>query len=162
VATTERFTVTVSAPVAAPPARVYGIIADYHHGHPRILPRKYFGDLVVERGGIGAGTVIRFDMKAFGSTRTARATVTEPEPGRVLVETIEAQGIVTRFVVDPDGSPDRARVTFTTSMPSRGGLLGRVERALSTGYLKRVYEAELKQLEEVATETRDPALDARR
>ena len=89
-------------------------------------------------------------MKAFGTTRTARAAVTEPEPGRVLVETIADQGIVTTFTVEPDGAPERSRATISTSLRSRGGLLGRIERAMSTGYLKKVFAAELKQLDEVA------------
>jgi hypothetical protein len=32
---------------------VYDTIADYHIGHPRILPRHFSG-LTVEEGGIGA------------------------------------------------------------------------------------------------------------
>jgi hypothetical protein len=150
VTTVDRYTVSLSAPVAAPAARAYGIIADYHHGHPLILPPKYFRGLAVERGGIGAGTVIRFEMKAFGTTRSARASVTEPEPGRVLVETIAESGIVTTFTVDADGAPDRSRVTISTSAPSRGGLLGRLERAMSTRYLRAVYAEELRMLDEVA------------
>jgi hypothetical protein len=149
-ATGDRYTVSLTAPIGAPAARAYGIIADYHHGHPRILPPKYFAGLTVERGGVGAGTVIRFAMRAMGTTRESRATVTEPERGRVLVETIEAQRIVTTFTVDPDGAPGRSRVTISTSLPSRGGLLGRLERAFSTRYLKAVYAEELRMLDEVA------------
>jgi len=44
------YSVTSSAHVNATPQRVYGIIADYHHGHPRILPSQ-FRRVVVERGG---------------------------------------------------------------------------------------------------------------
>jgi hypothetical protein len=29
------YVVTASADMDAPPGRVYSIIADYHHGHPR-------------------------------------------------------------------------------------------------------------------------------
>ena len=149
-ATLDRYVVSLSAPVGAPPARVYGIIADYHHGHPLILPPRYFRGLAVERGGIGAGTVIRFEMQVFGITRSARAGVTEPEPGRVLVETTAESGIVTTFTVDPDGAPDRARVTISTSAPCRAGLLGRLERAMSTRFLKAVYAEELRMLDQVA------------
>jgi len=42
---------------------------------------------VVEEGGIGAGTVIRFQMRILGRLRTFHAAITEPEPGGVLVET---------------------------------------------------------------------------
>ena len=58
--------VTASKEIPAPAATVYGITADYHRGHPSILPPEYFQDLVVEAGGRGAGTPIRFTMIAFG------------------------------------------------------------------------------------------------
>jgi len=44
-------TVEARAPVHAPADRVYDLIADYRNGHPRIVPPKYFRNLVVERGG---------------------------------------------------------------------------------------------------------------
>jgi hypothetical protein len=44
--------------------------------------------MVGEHGGIGAGTIIRFQMSIFGRKQTVRAAITEPEPGCVLVETI--------------------------------------------------------------------------
>ena len=37
-------------------------------------------------GGYGAGSVITYDLIAFGKASHVRARVTEPEPGRVLVE----------------------------------------------------------------------------
>jgi hypothetical protein len=49
----------VSAVIDAPPAEVYAIFADYRNAHPQVLPKPYFGDLVVEKGGNGAGTVYR-------------------------------------------------------------------------------------------------------
>ncbi len=49
------YTVVASADMDAPPDRVYAIIADYHNGHPHILP-KQFRNLTVEKGGVGAGT----------------------------------------------------------------------------------------------------------
>jgi hypothetical protein len=143
------YTVTASALVEAPAEVVYKILADYHEGHPHILPRKYFTFLAVERGGVGEGTLIRFGMRAFGKTRIARAAVTEPEPGRVLVETaLDEGGPVTTFVVEPEGR--RSRVTFRTELTSAAGLAGAVERFFATGYLKRVYAFELRQLNDFA------------
>lgn len=78
--------VTASALIPARRERVYNILANYREGHPRILP-KQFSNLVVEQGGLGAGTVIRFQMSVFGRKQTFRAEISEPEPGRVLVET---------------------------------------------------------------------------
>src|SRR5690606_26579640 len=75
-----------SAEIAAPPNVVYGIIADYREGHPSILPPRWFTHLHVERGGVGAGTVIRFGMKSDGRVREMRAEGVGPEPGRGRVE----------------------------------------------------------------------------
>jgi hypothetical protein len=140
--------VTASAVLPAPAAVIYGLLADYRRGHPGILPPQYFEGLVVEEGGRGEGTIIRFTMRAFGSQETSRARVTEPEPGRVLVESVEGRGIVTTFTVDPAG-PDSARVTIGTAYPA-GGLRGWFEALLVPGYLRKVYAAELRLLAEHA------------
>ena len=151
------YTVTSAATIGAPAEIVYRILADYNEGHPHILPRKYFTFLAVERGGVGEGTLIRFGMRAFGKTRVARAAVTEPEPGRVLVETaLDEGGPVTTFVVEPVGR--QSRVTFRTELTSAAGLAGAVERFLATRYLKRVYALELQQLNDFAlTRRAEPA-----
>ena len=89
---TERHIISASAVIPARRERVYSLISNYRDGHPRILP-KQFSNLIVEQGGTGAGTVIRFQMSVFGMKRTFRAVITEPEPGRVLVETdLDANG----------------------------------------------------------------------
>src|SRR5262245_48401151 len=106
--------VTASRTVTAPAATVYGIIADYRDGHPSILPPRYFEDYRVEAGGQGAGTRIRFTMRSYGNRVPCEALVTEPEPGRVLVESDPNTGTTTRFIIEPlDGG--RSRVTFETS-----------------------------------------------
>jgi hypothetical protein len=145
------FTVEASARVAAPAEVVYNIIADYRKGHPQILPRQYFEWLEVEQGGRGEGTVIRFQMRVLGQTRVLRAVVTEPEPGRVLVETdTGGDGPVTTFIVEPEGSD--SHVTFSTAMTSARGPLGVLERFVLRRVLRRVYRCELEQLARVAVE----------
>jgi hypothetical protein len=79
--------VSASKLIQAPSTQVYALIADYHDGHPHILPKPPFVSLVVEEGGIGEGTVIAFQMQLMGRLWPFQATVTEPDPGRVLVET---------------------------------------------------------------------------
>ena len=131
---------TQSLSIAAPAAVLYDIVADYHHGHPRILPPEFFGRLDVVTGGRGAGTRIRFEMKMLGRTTTLEGTVTEPLPGRELRETLDS-GIVSTFLVESlhgGGS----RVTITTSY-EKPGVTGWIERLLVPGYLRRVYTAEL-------------------
>lgn len=148
---------TQSLTIAAPAAILYDLIADYRHGHPRILPPAFFGRLEVLAGGRGAGTRIRFDMRAFGRTTTSEGTVTEPVPGRELRETLES-GIVSTFLVE-SLTGDSSRVTITTSYEKRG-LAGWIERLLVPGYLRRVYAAELALLaREAAARPRDGAFE---
>lgn len=134
--------VEATADIGAPAASIYGMIADYRIGHPRIIPPKYFRNLEVEQGGYGNGTLIRYDLLAFGQTNHSRARVTEPAPGRVLVETDLDKGAVTSFTVEPLGAV-RSRVTIATVLPTRGGFLGWLERAMMGSFLKRVFVAEL-------------------
>ena len=58
-------TITVSANLPVAPERAYAVLADYLDGHRRILPPQ-FTEMTVEQGGIGAGTIIRCQMTAFG------------------------------------------------------------------------------------------------
>lgn len=142
-----------SATLDAPPAAVYGILADYRAGHPSILPEAYFAGLEVESGpGVGAGTVIRFRMRAFGRTRESRAVVAEPEPGRVLTETIVERGMVTTFTVDPLDGGTRSAVEIATAWRVPG-VRGWIERLIAPPYLRRVYAAELAKLAEAARST---------
>ena len=143
------YRVQVSARVAAPPEVVYRLIADYRDGHPRIVPPKYFSNLVVEEGGYGAGTRFRIDMTVLGNTQRMRAVVTEPQPGRVLVERDVDRGLVTGFEVAPAGE-GACDVTFTTDIPEKGGIAGAVERFLTKLMLPKIYREELAQLERVA------------
>jgi|SRR5690348_5203431 len=146
--------VSVSAKIPAAPARVYAILANYIDDHPRILPPE-FSDLVVEQGGIGAGTVIRFKMRVLGRIQNYRAIITEPEPGRVLVESyLEPEGTVTTFIVDPEANGAESRVTFSTEMPVKAGFVGMIERFVGTRVLRPIFIRELKLLSARATQAK--------
>jgi len=143
--------VSASAVINAPARQVYTILADYHAGHPRILPRQYFSSLEVEQGGVGAGTVLRFQMRAGGTTRTFHAEVTEPEPGRVLVETNRVENdpasqSVTTFTVDPIKGEAQTEVTISTTLSVANWLEGLFTKM----FLRRVYAQELKQIATLA------------
>ena len=131
---------TASSIIEAPAELVYRTLADYHHGHPSILPKPYFLSLEVEQGGFGAGTVINFQMRVLGKTQSFRAAITEPEAGRVLVETnLGEGGGVTTFVVEPLNEGTRAKVIITTEIVlRRSGGLGFVERLLTKMFLQRI------------------------
>src|SRR5205823_15058874 len=109
------------------------------------LPRA-FKELQVERGGLGAGTAIRFTTVLGGQAREASAEVTEPEPGRVLLES--GATVSTTFTVDPDGA-GRSRVRFD-SVFHAGGLEGLMLRLFAGRLLRPVYEEELTLLERYA------------
>ena len=133
--------VAVTRPVPAAAERVYALLADYRVGHPSILPSKYFHGLIVEEGGVGAGTVIRFQMTALGKTRTVRGVVSEPEPGRKLVETYPESGMVTSFLVEPRTS-DSCDLTIATEWQPRG-LSGLFERLVVPPLLRKIYREEI-------------------
>jgi hypothetical protein len=147
----QRHIISASAIIPARRERVYSLLANYQDGHARILP-KQFSNLTVEQGGVGTGTVIRFQMSVFGKKQIFRAAITEPEPGRVLVEKdLDANGAVTTFTVNPGRAPADSNVTISTELPVRGGFLGTIERTLSTLLLRPLYVKELENLARVAT-----------
>jgi hypothetical protein len=139
------YTVAVSAVLSASATACYAAIADYRNGHPHIVPRKWFGPIIVEEGGVGAGTRIRFTMTVLGQTVTLRAEVTEPVPGRVLVESYPDTGVVTTFTV-VETTPQQSRVTIETRTPRVGGVRAAIERAITRRMLPRIFSAELAQL----------------
>jgi hypothetical protein len=140
---------SVSAKINSSPKIVYGIIADYRNAHPKILPKPPFVSLIVEQGGIGAGTVVCVQMKVMGKLQTFRTVVTEPEPGRVLVETNDT-GYITTFIVDPIDDGKNSIVTFTTGIPDSSGLLKTLEFHLTKLLLTPVYKQELENLAQFA------------
>ena len=129
--------------MAAPPERVYRCIADYREHHPKFLPPA-FSNFRVERGGVGAGTEIRFQLKAGGRTLQYHGHVTEPEPGRVIAETY-ADGGVTTFTVTPDGSG--SRVSIETTAEARG-IQGWFARLLAPRLLRPLFLDELARLDQ--------------
>lgn len=129
--------------IQARPERVYGILADYHKDHPGILPRKYFRKLEVLEGGKGAGTKTRLEMSVLGSRRTLYHVISEPEPGRVLVESDLSGSSVTTFTVEPRDGGAATLLTIETAFIPRPGFLGGLERRLTSMMLRRIYAEEL-------------------
>jgi hypothetical protein len=132
--------------IDARPEDVYAIFTDYREAHPAILPKPYFTDLSVEQGGTGAGTVITVRMKVLGMERVYHLTVSEPQPGRVLVETDPDAGVVTTFTVEPMDGGTRSRVTIASDSQISPGFAGLMERLISPAVTRRIYHAELAQV----------------
>ncbi len=139
---------TISAPAYA----VYALLADYHQGHPSILPPA-FSNFEVLAGGVGAGTRIRFTLTQAGRAQITEGLVAEPEPGRVLTETYAENGAVTTFTVDPMGHASRLRIE--TAWASRPGITGFFERWIAPRVLQPLYREELDLIEQWAKRRED-------
>jgi hypothetical protein len=144
-----RIRASATAVIEAPAATVYDIIADYREMHPAILPKEHFQDLRVEQGGRGAGTIISFTSIANGQKRPLRMAISEPEPGRRLVEKDTASSMTTTFTVTSLGE-GRSNVEIATELDPSPGLMGFIERLVVPGTLRRIYVKELAQLAQVA------------
>ena len=136
----------------ARPEDIYATLADYHKGHPSILPKESLYDLQVEQGGQGAGTIIRFKARVLGVEQSFHHRVSEPEPGRVLVEQDidTAQNLTTTFTVTPLQEGKKSQVEIRTTMKASPGLKGLVERLVIPLANPPIYRKELKLLETVA------------
>jgi hypothetical protein len=132
--------------IHATPDVVYRCLADYRHHHrPGGFLPPAFTDMHILQGGVGAGTTIRFSMRLAGQRRTITQHVTEPEPGRVLVESDDS--LQTVFTVQPEGAGSRVR--FDTCMRA-GGLAGLANRLFAPALMKPLYADELQRLEAYA------------
>jgi uncharacterized protein YndB with AHSA1/START domain len=136
--------------IDAPAGQVYGYLADMHQ-HQRFLPPA-FSDFKVEEGGVGAGTVTSFAVTAGGRTRNYRMRITEPEPGRTLVESDANSSLVNTFNVEPQG--DKSLVRISTSWDGAGGIGGFFERTFAPKALHRMYLDELERLNAYALDQR--------
>ena len=140
--------ITASKIIHASPADVYAVMSDYRIGHPAVLPKPYFSRLIVLEGGQGAGTVIEVHMDVYGTKRVFHQVVSEPEPGRVLMETDSTAGVTTSFTVDPIHNGTQSHVTISTESRLSPGIQGFLERLLNPLIIGRIYKQELEQLDE--------------
>ena len=143
-----RTTIVAERQMAAPPELLYLCLANYreHHNPGGFLPPA-FTDFEIHRGGVGQGTEASWTVTAGGRPRRIDATITEPEPGRVLLET--AEDLSTTFTVDP--APGGALVRFETVIDDRG-IQGVLTRLFAGGLLRPLYDDELARLEAYAQE----------
>lgn len=142
-------TASAEGAVGAPPPVVYGYLSDMQNHHPKFLPPA-FSDFQVVSGGSGEGTVVTFKLTAGGRTRDFRQTVTEPEPGRRLVETDANSSSVTTFVVDPADGGTSSKVTISTQWNGASGIGGFFERMFAPRVMRGIYLDEIRRLDEYA------------
>jgi len=132
----------------APADLVYHCLRDYatHHRHqPEGFLPPAFTRLDVLRGGLGAGTRIRFTTRLGGRSVTRTQDVSEPEPGRVLVEA--GDGERSTFTVEPRG--DRALLRIETILRP-AGLDALLMPLLGPRILGPLYQDEMQRLEAYA------------
>lgn len=122
---------------------IYAVMRDYRAGHPAVLPKQYFKALEIEQGGVGEGTIIRVDMDVMGVKRSFRMLVSEPEPGRLLVErNLDGTG-ETQFVFQPLEGGAKTRVTIKSDFAAAPGFRGFMERLMNPMISRRIYREEL-------------------
>jgi hypothetical protein len=78
-------------------------------------------------------------MRILGQTRSFRSLITEPEPGRVLLETDLSSGVATRFDFMPLDNDQHSRVMITTELEN----VGTVEGVVAKLMLQKIYRQEL-------------------
>jgi len=135
--------------VHAPAEIVYGYIANMREHHPKFLPPAFNG-FEVESGGVGAGTVVSFNLSAGGRTRRLRNEVAEPQPGRVLTESDTSSSAVTTFTVTPAG--DNCSVRISSEWNGAGGIGGFFERTFAPRVMRGIYADQLSRLDAYAAE----------
>lgn len=125
---------------------IYAVLADYHVGHAAILPRPPFTDLIVEKGGIGAGTVLTTRVKAYGRIMSYHQVVSEPEPGRVIMEKDMDTAQYSMFTLDPLNGGKQTRVTIFCEFPVVPGFEGVLQRMFQPAYSRGILKQELHNL----------------
>jgi hypothetical protein len=105
-----------------------------------------FSNQEILGGGVGAGTELRYKLTVGGRPREITSSISEPEPGRTLVET--AEGVLTTFTVEP-AAAGGTLVRFDTVL-DEAGLPGLFTRLFAPRLLAPIYEDELDRLEALA------------
>jgi uncharacterized protein YndB with AHSA1/START domain len=147
--------IAASADIPAAPARVWHVLTDYRVHHPAILPKDIFRGLEVLEGGVGAGTRFRLTMRMGGKDQVTDISVSEPEPGRLLVEGADDGSVVTRFILKPIDEGRGTSVTFDTDYTLPGGPLLPILRWVTNRILGGLYRRELENLKKYLAEDRD-------
>ena len=146
-------TASAEGTVAAPPESVYRYLSDMQDHHRHFLPPA-FSEFRVVSGGVGEGTVVTFRFSDGGRTRDFRQTLTEPEPGRRMVETDANSSSVTTFVVDPVEGGESSKVTISTRWNGAGGVGGFFERMFAPRVMRGIYRDQIRRLDEYARSQR--------
>lgn len=120
------------------PEQAYAALADYRGIRPTLLPPE-FSRYEVQAGGSGAETTVGWTLQATPKrSRTCLFTVTEPDPGRRLVETDTNSSMVVTWMVR--GTAEGAEVEVTAGWQGAGGIGGIFERIFAPKGLNRIHD----------------------
>jgi hypothetical protein len=139
----DTYELQVSKKIKADTELIYRVLSDYHNEHPHILPKPYFASTEVEQGGVGAGTIVRVQMKVMGTVNHLRLFVTEPIPGREIHEEDPVAGIKTIFKLEPDPDHGYCQVSIRTIWQKKKGIRGLIEQMLVPPIVRSIYTKEL-------------------
>lgn len=139
--------VAVERVIAAAPERVYRYIADYRQHHGNWLPPEYSSYRAQAPGDDGASDVF-YHLKTGSRERDYHMRVTEPTPGRTVMERDTGSSLEKTWTVEPAG--DESRVRIETRWQGAGGIGGFFERTFAPRVLSALYAVELKRLDDYA------------
>ena len=136
--------------INAPVQTIYEILADFEDAHVAILPRQYFRAIKLLSGGQGAGTVYQLQMVVSGQTYDYEMHVSEPVPGRELLEVSSDGAVRTVMRVEPAGANGDSQVTIISDFTSEPGFMGWLQRLFQPAIVRRIYREELDNLAQYA------------
>jgi len=137
-----RIHVTSERLVNAQPDAVYQALADYQVKRPQILTPNFL-DYTVEKGGRGAGTEVRYRLRAARRERPYHMRVDEPLKGWVLTERDQNSSLVTNWTLSPEDDGQRTRVRVASEWEGGTGVGGFFERTFAPLGLTRIYRSML-------------------
>ena len=138
--------VEYSAIIEAEPALIYAIFVDFEEAHIAILPKPYFEKIVLKEGGLGAGTIYDLHMNIFGAKSQAEMHVSEPNPGRTLLEESQDGRVKTTIEVIPINGSTASHVTIQSDFAQSPGLGGFMEKIFIPFIIRHIYKKELQNL----------------
>jgi hypothetical protein len=125
---------------------VFGALADYAKVRSTILAPE-FTDFEVLEGGVGAGTRIGYRLHATEKRiRQVDAVVTEPVPGRQLLESDRNSSLTVLWEVVAV-SEGRSQLTVRVNWQGATGIGGFFERRFAPAGIRRIYSTVLDRLQ---------------
>jgi uncharacterized membrane protein len=148
--------------ITAKPEEVYATLIDYQNKRPYILTPN-FVDYMVEEGGMGEGTVVRYRLQAAGRERPYRMRVAESVKGQVLTESDTNSSLVTTWTLTPVNNGQQTKVRLASEWTGGSGIGGFFERTFAPLGLRRIYVDILSRLAQMVQSPQEnsPAKESR-